>query len=56
MNPFDVIDVTEDSEFFSTDTDEILSIEEIESYYQAGIEFTKNAIIQLKKDFGDLIK
>jgi len=56
MNPFDVIDITEDGEFFSTDTDEILSIEEIENYHQAGIEFTKNAIIQLKKDFGDLIK
>tara|TARA_R110002153_G_scaffold46642_2_gene131709 strand:- start:724 stop:894 length:171 start_codon:yes stop_codon:yes gene_type:complete len=56
MNPFDVIDVTEDREFFLTDTDEILSVEEIEEYYQAGIEFTKNAMIELKKQFGDFIK
>lgn len=56
MNPFDVIDITKDGEFFSTDTDEILSVEDIEEYHQAGIEFTKNASIEIKKQFGDLIK
>jgi len=56
MDPFDIIDVTEDGEFISFKYGFPISDEEVEACYEAGIEFTKKAEKVLLEDSGEYLK
>jgi hypothetical protein len=56
MNPFDLIDVTESGEFISYKTGISIPYEDLEELYESGIEFTRKAEIELRKESGEFIK
>ena len=56
MDPFDIIDVTEDGEFISYKHGFPISDEEIEACYEAGIEFTRKAEKVLLVNSGEYLK
>jgi len=56
MDPFDIIDVTEDGEFISFKYGFPISGEEVEAYYEAGIEFTRKAEKVLLENSGEYLR
>jgi hypothetical protein len=56
MNPFDLIDITESGEFISYKTGISIPYEDLEELYESGIEFTRKAEIELKKESGEFLK
>ena len=56
MDPFDIVDVNNDGEFVSSSNGDALSLEEVEEFYEAGIEFTRKAEIEIRKVSGEFLK
>jgi len=56
MDPFDIVDVNDDGEFVSSSNGDALSLEEVEEFYEAGIEFTRKAEIEVRKVSGEFLK
>ena len=56
MDPFDTVDVTEDGEFISFKHGFPIPEEEVEAYYEAGIEFTRKAEKVLLVNSGEYLK
>ena len=56
MDPFDIVDVNDDGEFVSSSNGDALSLEEVEEFYEAGIEFTRKAEIEIRKVSGEFLK
>tara|TARA_A100000172_G_C2989581_1_gene92330 strand:+ start:493 stop:681 length:189 start_codon:yes stop_codon:yes gene_type:complete len=56
MCPFDTVDVTENGEFISFKNGDLIPYEDVEEYYEAGINFTAAAEKELKISSGDYFK
>ena len=56
MDPFDIIDITDDKEFISSKFDITLTHEQAEEFYEAGIEFTRKAKNELMKESSEFFK
>ena len=56
MDPFDTVDVTDDGEFISFKNGFPISAEEAETYYEAGICFTRKAEKILMEASGEYLK
>ena len=56
MCPFDTVDVTENGEFISFKNGDLISYEDVEELYEAGINFTAAAEKELKLYSGDFYK
>jgi hypothetical protein len=56
MDPFDIVDVNDDGEFVSSSNGDALSLEEVEEFHEAGIEFTRKAEIEIRKVSGEFLK
>jgi hypothetical protein len=56
MDPFDIIDITDDKEFISTNNGFTITHEQAEEFYEAGIEFTRKARNELMKESSEFFK
>ncbi len=52
MDPFDIVDITDNGEFISFKYGHSIPYEDVEELFEAGIDFTTKAAKELKVDSG----